>query len=165
MHLRAASNGFDMLQTTQSFATGGWGPDESLRRTRSAANWATAWHPLTPASKLPAAPTDTSRSRATCLRVTKDAHYGDSMEQVLYNTILGAWPIQPDGTSFYYADYNNTGKKVWYRDKWPCCSGTFPQLAADYHISTYLRLERWRLREPVYALHRALDATAEENTA
>ena len=30
-------------------------------------------------------------------------------------------------------------KKGWYRDKWPCCSGTFPQLAADYHISTYLR--------------------------
>ena len=61
------------------------------------------------------------------------------MERVLYNTILGAWPIQADGTSFYYSDYAATGKKVWYRDKWPCCSGTFPQLAADYHISTYLR--------------------------
>ena len=61
------------------------------------------------------------------------------MERVLYNTILGAWPIQADGTSFYYSDYANTGKKVWYRDKWPCCSGTFPQLAADYHISTYLQ--------------------------
>ncbi len=61
------------------------------------------------------------------------------MERVLYNTILGAWPIQADGTSFYYSDYATTGKKVWYRDKWPCCSGTFPQLAADYHISTYLR--------------------------
>lgn len=61
------------------------------------------------------------------------------MERVLYNTILGAWPIQADGTSFYYSDYANTGKKVWYGQKWPCCSGTFPQLAADYHISTYLR--------------------------
>jgi DUF1680 family protein len=61
------------------------------------------------------------------------------MERVLYNTILGAWPIQADGTSFYYSDYATTGKKVWYGQKWPCCSGTFPQLAADYHISTYLR--------------------------
>jgi len=61
------------------------------------------------------------------------------MERVLYNTILGAWPIQADGTSFYYSDYATTGKKGWHRDKWPCCSGTFPQLAADYHISTYLR--------------------------
>ena len=57
----------------------------------------------------------------------------------MYNTILGAFPIQADGTSFYYSDYGTPGKKVWYRDKWPCCSGTFPQLAADYHISTYLR--------------------------
>jgi DUF1680 family protein len=73
------------------------------------------------------------------LRVTKDSRYGDSMERVLYNTILGAWPIQADGTSFYYSDYASTGKKVWYGGKWPCCSGTFPQLAADYHISTYLR--------------------------
>ena len=73
------------------------------------------------------------------MRVTKDSQYGDSMERILYNTVLGAWPIQPDGTSFYYSDYATTGKKVWYRDKWPCCSGTFPQLAADYHISTYLR--------------------------
>ncbi|MGC2731293.1 MAG: beta-L-arabinofuranosidase domain-containing protein, partial [Candidatus Sulfotelmatobacter sp.] len=29
-HLRAAENGFEMLQTTQSFATGGWGPDEAF---------------------------------------------------------------------------------------------------------------------------------------
>jgi len=34
-HLRAAKNGFDMLQA-QSFATGGWGPDEQLRATGSA---------------------------------------------------------------------------------------------------------------------------------
>jgi DUF1680 family protein len=47
--------------------------------------------------------------------------------------------MKPDGTTFYYADYNNNGKKVYYKDKWPCCSGTLPQLAADYHISTYLR--------------------------
>ena len=61
------------------------------------------------------------------------------MERVLYNTILGAWPIQADGTSFYYSDYAIPGRKVWYKDKWPCCSGTSPQLAADYHVSTYLR--------------------------
>jgi hypothetical protein len=61
------------------------------------------------------------------------------MERILYNTILGAWPIQADGTSFYYSDCANVGKKVWYGEKWPCCSGTFPQLAADYHVSTYFR--------------------------
>ena len=31
-HLRAASNAFDMITGTQSFATGGWGPERKLRR-------------------------------------------------------------------------------------------------------------------------------------
>jgi hypothetical protein len=61
------------------------------------------------------------------------------METVLYNTILGARPIQPSGVSFYYSDYNNDAAKSDYAQKWPCCSGTFPQLTADYGISTYLR--------------------------
>jgi DUF1680 family protein len=60
------------------------------------------------------------------------------MERVLYNTIAGARLIRQDGTSFYYSDYNSReAKKEWYRDKWPCCSGTFPQLSADYGISSY----------------------------
>jgi hypothetical protein len=59
------------------------------------------------------------------------------MERVLYNTIAGATPILADGTSFYYSDYNNTAKKFHHADKWPCCSGTFPQLTADYGISSY----------------------------
>ncbi len=72
------------------------------------------------------------------LRVTRDSRYGDSMERVLYNTIAGAKPILADGTTFYYSDYNSdNGKKVYYKDKWPCCSGTFPQLTADYGISAY----------------------------
>src|SRR5580765_515147 len=30
-------------------------------------------------------------------------------------------------------------KKVYYDDKWPCCSGTFPQITADYGVSSYFR--------------------------
>lgn len=137
-HLRAARNGFEMLQKTQSFVTGGWGPDEtfgepdrgqlgdSLRSTHAS-------------FETPCGAYGHFKITRYLLRVTKNSKYGDSMERVLYNTILGAWPIQADGTSFYYSDYAATGKKVWYGQKWPCCSGTFPQLAADYHISTYLR--------------------------
>jgi DUF1680 family protein len=29
--------------------------------------------------------------------------------------------------------------KVYHPDKWPCCSGTFPQITADYGISSYFR--------------------------
>jgi len=59
------------------------------------------------------------------------------MERVLYNTILGAKPLQEDGTSFYYSDYNMHAHKGYHPDKWPCCSGTFPQITADYGISSY----------------------------
>jgi DUF1680 family protein len=73
------------------------------------------------------------------LRVTRDSRYGDSMERVMYNTILGAKPLQPDGRTFYYSDYNFEGKKVYKNAHWPCCSGTMPQVAADYRINTYFR--------------------------
>jgi hypothetical protein len=137
-HLRAARNGFDMLQKTQSFATGGWGPNESFGEpgTGQLGDSLSVTHA---SFETPCGAYGHFKITRYLLRVTKDSRYGDSMERVLYNTILGAWPIQADGTSFYYSDYANTGKKAWYRDKWPCCSGTFPQLAADYHISTYLR--------------------------
>ncbi|HEX3891434.1 MAG TPA: beta-L-arabinofuranosidase domain-containing protein [Terracidiphilus sp.] len=137
-HLRAAANGFDMLQKTQSFATGGWGPNEGFGEPGVGQLGDSL--ALTHASfETPCGAYGHFKITRNLLRVTKDARYGDSMERVLYNTILGAWPIQADGTSFYYSDYANTGQKAWYKDKWPCCSGTFPQLAADYHISTYLR--------------------------
>jgi uncharacterized protein len=71
------------------------------------------------------------------LLVTGDGRYGDSMERVLYNTVLGAKPLQPDGHAFYYSDYNVDGSKTYFPDAWPCCSGTLPQVAADYRILTY----------------------------
>jgi uncharacterized protein len=138
MHLRAAKNGFSMVETTQSFATGGWGPNESFGEpgTGQLGDSLSSTHA---SFETPCGAYGHFKITRYLLRVTREAHYGDSMERVLYNTILGALPIRADGISFYYADYNNAGKKVYYKDKWPCCSGTFPQLAADYHISTYLR--------------------------
>jgi uncharacterized protein len=137
-HLRAAKNGFEMLVKTQSFATGGWGPNEAFGEpgTGQLGNSLTQTHA---SFETPCGAYGHFKITRYLLRTTKEAKYGDSMERVLYNTILGAWPIQADGTSFYYSDYATTGKKVWYGQQWPCCSGTFPQLAADYHVSTYLR--------------------------
>ncbi|HKF50327.1 MAG TPA: beta-L-arabinofuranosidase domain-containing protein [Terracidiphilus sp.] len=137
-HLRAARNGFEMLEKTQSFATGGWGPNEAFGEpgVGQLGNSLSETHA---SFETPCGAYGHFKITRYLLRVTRDAHYGDSMERVLYNTILGARPIQADGTSFYYSDYADTGNKVWYKDKWPCCSGTFPQLAGDYHISTYLR--------------------------
>jgi uncharacterized protein len=137
-HLKAATNGFDMLVKTQSFATGGWGPDESFGEPQRG-QLGDSLSSTHASFETPCGAYGHFKITRYLLRVTKESRYGDSMERVLYNTILGAWPIQADGTSFYYSDYAATGKKVWYGQQWPCCSGTFPQLAADYHISTYLR--------------------------
>ena len=71
--------------------------------------------------------------------MTGDSRYGDSMERVMYNTVLGAKPMHTDGRAFYYADYNFSGAKVYSNHRFPCCSGTLPQVAADYHINTYFR--------------------------
>jgi uncharacterized protein len=136
-YFRAASNGFRMVQE-QSYATGGWGPDEAFvepgKGLLEASLGATHFSFETPCGAY-----GHFKIARYLLRATRDSRYGDSMERVLYNTIAGATPILADGTSFYYSDYNNAAKKVHYKDKWPCCSGTFPQLTADYGISSYYK--------------------------
>ncbi len=137
MHLRAAQNGFAFVRE-QSFATGGWGPDESFREPGTD-QIAKTLHTSHNSFETPCGAYGHFKITRYLLRVTGDTSYGDSMEAVLYNTILGARPIRPDGVSFYYADYNQDASKVDYGQKWPCCSGTFPQLTADYGISSYFR--------------------------
>ena len=136
-YLRAAVNGLRMVEE-QSYATGGWGPDEAFVVPGTGGMESSLWS--THASfETPCGAYGHFKVTRYLLRVTRDSRYGDGMERVLYNTIAGAWPILADGTSFYYSDYNNTARKVHHRDKWPCCSGTFPQLAADYGISSYYK--------------------------
>jgi DUF1680 family protein len=140
-HLAAARNGFAFLRDTQSFATGGWGPDELFRKPGSG-EMGESLDKTHFTFETPCGAYGHFKITRYLLRVTRDSRYGDSMERVLYNTILGAKPLQEDGTSYYYSDYNNVfAKKGYYKDKWPCCSGTFPQLTADYGISSYLHDE------------------------
>jgi uncharacterized protein len=136
-HLRAAKNGFDLV-AAQSFATGGWGPDETLRATGSADvyNSLTGTHS---GFETPCGAYAHFKLTRYLLRVTGDSRYGDSMERMMYNTILGAKPLEADGRTFYYSDYNFKGRKVYSPHGWPCCSGTMPQVAADYRINTYFR--------------------------
>lgn len=138
-HLRAAKNGFDFVRT-QSYATGGWGADETLRAPNSndvAASLTNTHHTF----ETPCGSYAHFKLTRNLLRVTRDSRYGDSMERVMYNTILGAKPLLRDGSTFYYSDYNFEGSKFYHDNRWPCCSGTMPQIAADYGISSYLHDE------------------------
>jgi hypothetical protein len=149
-YLAAVTNAVDMIWKDQSYATGGWGPNEAFVQPGR--------------GKLGASLSETHRSFETpcgayahiklmryLLALTGDARYGDSMERVLLNTVLGALPIQPDGRCFYYSDYAHSAKKTyrlpiadspygWDHDaRWGCCSGTLPQAAADYVVDGYFR--------------------------
>jgi uncharacterized protein len=137
-HLAAAKNAFQMIQETQSFATGGWGPDEMFVGPASGAlgESLTKTHS---SFETPCGSYAHFKLTRYLLRVTGEARYGDSMERVMYNTVLGAKALQPDGRAFYYSDYNMEGIKVYYRNAWPCCSGTLPEVAADYRINTYFQ--------------------------
>ena len=136
-HLHAAQNAFAMLDA-QSFATGGWGPDETLRAPGSSG----VYDSLTNTHhsfETPCGSYAHFKLTRYLLRATRDARYGDSMERMMYNTVLGALPLQENGKNFYYADYNFDGQRVYKEARWACCSGTLPQVAADYRINIYLR--------------------------
>ena len=137
-HLHAAQNAFAML-SKQSFVTGGWGPDELLRAPDSP-DVAASLTESHSSFETPCGSYAHFKLTRYLLRVTRDSQYGDSMERVMYNTVLGANPLQADGRTFYYSDYNFKGHKSYHADQhWACCSGTLPQVAADYRINTYFR--------------------------
>jgi DUF1680 family protein len=134
-YLRAARNGFDFIQA-QGFATGGWGPDESFRKPGSGeiGESLTKTHS---SFETPCGSYAHFKLTRYLMRATRDSRYGDSMERVLYNCILGAKPLTRDGHGFYYSDYSNNGSKFYHPYKWHCCTGTFSQITADYGISSY----------------------------
>jgi uncharacterized protein len=136
-HLHAAKNGFDMV-LAQSFATGGWGPDEQLRATGSSDVY-DSLSKTHSSFETPCGSYAHFKITRYLMRVTGDPRYGDSMERMMYNTILGVKPLESDGRTFYYSDYNFKGQKVYSSHVFPCCSGTMPQVVADYRINTYFQ--------------------------
>ena len=82
----------------QSYATGGWGPDESFRKpgTDELADSLTHTHST---FETPCGAYGHFKITRYLMRVTGDSRYGDSMETVLYNTILGARPIRPTASA------------------------------------------------------------------
>ena len=137
-YLETVRNAWDMLEKTQEFASGGWGPNETFvepdqgKLGESLA--ATHAHFETPCGSYAHL-----KLARYLLRFTGEARYGDGLERVLYNTVLGAKDPSGDGHFFYYSDYHPSTRKDYFPDKWPCCAGTLPQVVADYAISAYFR--------------------------
>lgn len=140
MHLHAARNGFAMI-AAQSFATGGWGPEEYFRKPDSDDLYTTL-ATTHRGFETPCGSYAHLKLTRYLLRITRDGQYGDSIEQVFLNTVLGAKRLQDDGNAFYYSDYNFNGSRTYFPDRWPCCSGTLTQVTADYHVLIYFRDRR-----------------------
>ena len=129
---------YDWLQATQCYASGGYGPEEELVAEGELGGWLEktafsfettcgAWGGFKLARYL--------------LMLTGEARYGDWIEKLLLNGSLAALPMGPKGATFYYSDYRlGGGRKFYHPDgNWPCCSGTYPQVLADYHNVVYFR--------------------------
>lgn len=135
-YLRAALNAWDMLEKTQQFASGGWGPNErfvepnkgllgeSLKTTRNS-------------FETPCGSYAHCKLARYLISFTGESRYGDGIEQIIYNTVLGAKDPSGAGQFFYYSDYHDSAQKTYYWDKYPCCSGTLPQVVADYTVNCY----------------------------
>ncbi|MDE2260913.1 MAG: glycoside hydrolase family 127 protein [Gammaproteobacteria bacterium] len=133
----AAANGWKFLEM-QRYASGGWGPSETLVRPGTAdltdSLTTTANHFETPCGTYA-----TMKLARYLMRFTADARYGDGLERVLYNGLLAVKPPDSEGNSPYYSSYNPGATKVFYPAKWPCCSGTLVQGVADYVRNVYFQ--------------------------
>jgi len=137
-YLNAIRNAWDMLEETQQFASGGWGPKEAFVPPHEGklgeSLTATREHFETPCGCYAH-----MKLARYLLRFTADPRYGDGLERVLYNTILGSIEPTNNGDYFYYSDYQAGARKGYYKKKWPCCSGTLVQGVADYATSIYFQ--------------------------
>lgn len=135
-YLDAARHGHDYLASHQRFATGGYGPNEQL----------------VPVENLPARLMHSTNTFETqcgswavfklckyLMSFTGDARYGDWIELLAINGIGASIPSSPDGSVFYYANYNMGGASKQNIHPWACCAGTRPQAVADYCDLIYFR--------------------------
>jgi DUF1680 family protein len=148
-YFRAISNAWDFLTGTQMYASGGWGPNEhfvlagqgalaaSLSFDRTDWNFRTRNGDYANSFETPCGAYANLVLDRYLLRFTGDPNYGDNLERVLLNSMLAALPMQPDGRTFYYSDYHPGAHKQYFPAAWPCCSGTYAEVTADYPLNIY----------------------------
>ncbi len=137
-YLHTMQNAAQLLQSTQQFATGGWGPNETFIEPHKGELYAslctTNDHFETPCGSYAAI-----KLARYLLCATGEARYGDGLERVVFNGILAVKEPDAEGDYPYYSTYGAEAHKVFYPKKWPCCSGTLVEGVADYVKNIYFR--------------------------
>ncbi|HZS53512.1 MAG TPA: beta-L-arabinofuranosidase domain-containing protein [Bryobacteraceae bacterium] len=135
-YLMVIKNAYDYLQNTQCYATGGFGPVERILPPNG--NLGKALEYQLNCCEVPCCSWAALKLSHYLTEFTGESRYGDWAERIIYNCIGAALPIIDHGKHFYYADYRvGAGVKVYSRNAYTCCSGTYIQNVADYHNQIY----------------------------
>ena len=102
-YLRIIQNAYDFIRATQCYASGGYGPGEWS--VPPDGTLGTSLEVRTDHAEIPCGSWAGFKLSRYLMGFTGDARYGDWIETLLYNGIGAALPVQPDGRTFYYADY------------------------------------------------------------
>lgn len=136
-YLNVLKNAYDFLQQYQTFATGGYGPDEWLYPRE---RFATTLQDARNHCEIQCGSWAGFKISKYLMTFTGDAKYGDWVERMAYNLIGADIPMNAEGKVNYYAYYHQSGAaKKLYPDSWACCTGTRPQVVADYHDQIFLQ--------------------------
>ena len=140
-YLNAVVNAHDYFQRAQCYATGGYGPGESLMSNDGSLS--RSLESVSDTFETPCGSWSIFKLSKYLLQFTGEARFGDWMEKAVYNGIGAALPMAAHGRTFYYSDYLLGGcRKAYYSAAWPCCSGTYIQDTADYHDIIYFKGDR-----------------------
>jgi len=139
-YLRSMTTAWDLLTTTQQYASGGWGPNETFIEPHKGQLYdslrSTEDHFETPCGSYAAI-----KLARYLLCATGDGRYGDGLERVMYNALLAVKEPDGDGNYPYYSTYSTNAVKSFYKQEWPCCSGTLVQGVADIVKNIYFRCD------------------------
>ncbi|MGA7235203.1 MAG: beta-L-arabinofuranosidase domain-containing protein [Bryobacteraceae bacterium] len=137
-YLRILKNFYDWMQRRQTYATGGYGPDERFVYSDGALG--DSLEIYSASFECPCDSWAAFKLSKYLMLYTGEARYGDWIERLLYNGIGAALPIKDRGVHMYYMDYHlGSDLKYYSRNAFTCCSGTYFQNITEYSNLIYFR--------------------------
>ena len=137
-YLRILKNFYDWMQHRQTYATGGYGPDERFVYSDGALGESLEIYSAS--FECPCCSWAAFKLSKYLMIYTGEARYGDWIERLFYNGIGAALPIKDRGTHMYYMDFHlGSCLKYYSRNAFTCCSGTYFQNIAEYSNLIYFR--------------------------
>ena len=137
-YLTILKNFYDWMQHRQTYATGGYGPDERFVYSDGALG--DSLEIYSASFECPCDSWAAFKLSKYLMLYTGEARYGDWMERLLYNGIGAALQVKDRGIHMYYMDYHlGSSLKYYSRNAYTCCSGTYFQNITEYSNLIYFR--------------------------